>query len=171
MIFLLQCFTWWLPNMWYSYTCSSSVTVMVFVSFIRDLGQAVLEHTEALLRSYLGCLFPRHCSHWVLLLIYQKQNEALDGLHVIFMDPWMLMAKSHCKGYSNLLNYALHGLHSVKKITRVCYLDSMKWSNMELNYSLTSLELGSSKKSQWAQHYKMSAHTPTFKTFTVEFTL
>lgn len=57
------------------------------------------------------------------------------------MGPWMFMVKSHCKDYSNLLNYKLHGLHSVKRITRVCYLDSIKWSNMELNYSLSSLEL------------------------------
>lgn len=57
------------------------------------------------------------------------------------MDPWMFVAKSHCKGYSNLLNYALRWLHSVKRITRVCYLDSIQWSNMELDYSLPSLEL------------------------------
>lgn len=87
------------------------------------------------LGSHLGCWFLRYCSHRLILLIYQKQNEVLDGLYVIFMGPWMFMAKSLCKGYSNLLNYALHGLHSVKRSTRVSYLDSIKSSNMEPNYS------------------------------------
>lgn len=145
MMFLLQCFTW-LPNVVFLYVFKFSHSYGVCVIYLelgsRTIVRTIVEdYTEALLGSYLGCWFLRHCSHWFVLLIYQKQNEVLDGLHVIFMDLWMFMAKSHCKSYPNLLNYALHGLHSEKRITRVCYLDSIKWSNMELNYSLSSLEL------------------------------